>query len=96
MKNTAVGAGQHTRLAQTPPRCMPHAHAVAGAMNKGGGKQQKHKKHFHQQQNRRSKAESDEIEAIERVLAEQAPPRGSNPLAVQQAGIEAMKQHPTK
>ena len=58
-------------------------------MNKGGGKQQKHKKHFHKQQNRRSKAESDEIESIERVLAEQAPPRGSNPLAVQQAEAAA-------
>ncbi|EFN51307.1 hypothetical protein CHLNCDRAFT_28229, partial [Chlorella variabilis] len=46
------------------------------------GGRQKHRKQFHKQQVKRSKAESDEIAAIERALAEGAPPHGINPLAL--------------
>ena len=36
---------------------------------------------FHQKRDKRSKGEDDEIKEIEKILEEQAPPRGSNPLA---------------
>jgi hypothetical protein len=43
---------------------------------------QKPRKHYHKQQAKRSKVESDEIEALDAALQQGAPPRGSNPLAL--------------
>lgn len=50
------------------------------------GGRQKHRRHFHKAQSRRSKVENDEIAALEAALAEGAPPRGSNPLTAAAAG----------
>ncbi|KAL4422731.1 hypothetical protein ABPG75_008928 [Micractinium tetrahymenae] len=62
------------------------------------GCRQKHRRTFHKAQSRCSKAESDEIAALEAALAEGAPPRGSNPLTAaaaadgqQQPGFAAAK-----
>lgn len=62
------------------------------------GSRQKHRRHFHKAQSRRSKLENDEIAALEAALAEGAPPRGSNPLTSahaadgqQQPGFAAAK-----
>ena len=60
------------------------------------GKQDKPKKrqHFNRAQAKRSQAEKAEIDALERVLAEQAPPRGTNPLLQQQLKQQAAAEQP--
>lgn len=88
---TLKGALLQTELPQkTPPT--PGSHAVtsmAGPKQKGGGG--KHKKAFHAKQSRRSKAESDEIAALEAELAAGAPPHGSNPLAAGAAAADGQQ-----
>lgn len=50
------------------------------------GKQQKPRRAFQKKQSKRSQQEAEEIDALERALAEQAPAQGTNPLLQASAG----------